>query len=174
MRKEVGQSGWLGLGRKLFWSWWLWVAVAIIFEGVGHGNFAAGFAGAGLILYLAAPHEQIPRYGLKYAFPVDSKEFLTTVAGAAGATFVPNNKVTILNNGDAFYPAMLDAIRNAKRTITMETYIYWAGDIGRQFAFALAERRCVGVQVKLLLDAIGSSTIGKEILHILRESGCAV
>jgi cardiolipin synthase len=46
--------------------------------------------------------------------------------------------------------------------------------MGRRFASALAERRCAGVRVKLLLDSFGSSMIGKEILKILRESECEV
>ena len=174
MRQEIGRSGWLGAGRNLLWSWWFWVTIAIAFKAGSHGNFAVGLAGVGLFLYLVAPREQIPRYGLRSAFPVSSREFLSTVVGAAGAPFIPNNKVSILTDGDRFYPAMLDAIGNAKKTITMETYIYWKGDVGRRFAEAFAERARAGVKIKLLLDAFGSGTIGKKILNTLRESGCEV
>jgi len=87
---------------------------------------------------------------------------------------VKNNKITILNNGDEFYPAMLEAIGNARKTITMEAYIFWKGNIGRRFAQALADRRRAGVTVKLLLDAVGSASIGAEIEKILQESGCEV
>ena len=48
----------------------------------------------------------------------------------------------------------------------MEAYIYWKGAIGLEFANALAERRRAGVLVKLLLDAVGSATIGKEIQNM--------
>src|SRR2546429_9420414 len=102
MRREVGRSGWLGLGRKLFWSWWLWVAVAIAVKAGSHGNLAAGLARVGFFLYLGAPREQIPRYGLNPTFSVDSREFLTTLTGAAGAPFIANNKVTTLKDGDEF------------------------------------------------------------------------
>src|SRR5437879_6475275 len=91
MRQEIGRSGWLGFGRNLLWSWWLWVAIAIALKAGSHGNFAAGLAGVGFFLYLVAPREQIPRYGLKSGFPVSSDEFLTTVVGAAGAPFIPDN-----------------------------------------------------------------------------------
>jgi cardiolipin synthase len=50
----------------------------------------------------------------------------------------------VLLNGDEIFPAMLDAIRGAKRTITFETYIYWSGRIGDAFANALAERPAPG------------------------------
>jgi phosphatidylserine/phosphatidylglycerophosphate/cardiolipin synthase-like enzyme len=169
MRREKGQLGWLALGRKLFWSWWVWVAVALAAEASSHGNFAAGFATMGFIFYLLAPREHIPRFGLDYKFPIRSDQFLPTVMGVPGVPFIPGNKVTVLTNGDQFYPAMLKAIASAEKMITMEMYIFWAGDIGRQFASALAERRRAGVKVKLLLDAIGSSTIGNEILGYFEE-----
>jgi cardiolipin synthase len=69
---------------------------------------------------------------------------------------------------------MLEAIHSARKTVTIEAYIYWKGEIGMRFANALAERRRAGVEVKLLLDAVGSSTIGKEILKVLKDSGCDV
>jgi len=56
----------------------------------------------------------------------------------------------------------------------MEAYIYWKGEVGKQFAQALADRARAGAKVKLLLDAVGSSTIGKEILEILDSAGCEV
>jgi cardiolipin synthase len=174
MSHAIGKPGWLGLARKLFWSWWLWVALAIAVAAGEHGNFAVVLVCVAFFLYLLAPGEHVPEYGLDPKFSIHSEEFLTSVTGAPGVPFLPDNKVTILNNGDQFYPAMLDAIANAKHTITMETYIYWKGDIGMQFARAFAERRRAGVTVKLLLDAFGSSTVGKEILKVLKESECEV
>ena len=56
---------------------------------------------------------------------------------------------------------MLEAIRGAQQTITFETYIYWSGDIGREFADALAERARAGVKVHVLLDWVGSQQDGR-------------
>ena len=69
---------------------------------------------------------------------------------------------------------MLDAIAGARVSITIEAYIYWAGEVGVEFARALAERAKAGVTVKILLDAIGSASIGAEILRMLDEGGCQV
>jgi cardiolipin synthase len=80
----------------------------------------------------------------------------------------------LLNNGDAFYPPMLAAIEAAEVSITIEAYIYWTGEIGREFADALAKRAKAGCRVKILLDAIGSASIGADILDILERSGCQV
>ena len=67
---------------------------------------------------------------------------------------------------------MLKSIEQAQGSVTIEAYIYWAGDIGQRFAQALAARAKAGVGVKILLDAVGSSTIGDEILEILEQGGC--
>jgi len=69
---------------------------------------------------------------------------------------------------------MLEAIEGARHSITIEAYIYWAGEIGLLFADALAERARAGLPVKILLDAIGSASIGRDILDTLRDSGCQV
>ena len=101
-----------------------------------------------------------------------SEEFLASMAGATGVPFMPGNQAVLLNNGDAFYPAMLEAIDGAERSITIEAYIYWAGEIGLEFARALARKAQAGIKVKILLDAVGSSTVGAEILEILEGGGC--
>ncbi len=127
-----------------------------------------------LVSYLIAPPAAPPRYGLDHQFPVDSPEFVATVAGASGSPFIGGNTLILLNNGDAFYPPMLEAIRQAEWSVTIEAYIYWAGEIGREFADALAERARSGRRVKILLDAIGSASIGTEILDRLESAGCQV
>jgi cardiolipin synthase len=48
-----------------------------------------------------------------------------------GPPLLTGNRVDTLLNGDEIFPAMLEAIRNARRTITFETYIYWSGTSGR-------------------------------------------
>ncbi len=69
---------------------------------------------------------------------------------------------------------MLREVRRAQSSVTMEAYIYWAGEIGEKFAAALAERSRAGVRVKILLDAIGSSDIGDDIIRTLEASGCQI
>jgi cardiolipin synthase len=166
--------GWLGNARHLFWSWWVWIAVAVILQFLNHSGWSVACACIGFIFYLITPQEHVPVYGLEPSLRVQSREFLTNIVGNTGVEIVKNNTITVMNNGDEFYPAMLDAISNAERTITMEAYVYWKGQIGMCFAKALAERRRAGVEVKLLLDAVGSASIGREILGILKDSGCDV
>jgi cardiolipin synthase len=63
--------------------------------------------------------------------------------------------VRLLKDGTENYPAWLDAIRGATRTIHFENYIFYEDDVGRQFAEALASRAREGVRVRLLQDWMG-------------------
>ena len=137
-------------------------------------GWAVGAGAMALVSYLIAPSAAPPRFGLDHEFSLDSPEFLGTVAGASGSPFLEGNRLALLNNGDAFYPPMLEAIKQARHSITIEAYIYWAGEIGGLFADALAERAKAGCPVKILLDAIGSASIGDEILNVLDHGGCQV
>ena len=160
--------------RRLLWSWWPWAIVSIWALLYDEWTWAIGTGVMALIAYLTAPAALPPRYGLSHQFDIESDEFLDTIAGASSAPFVAGNSVELLNNGDAFYPRMLEAIKGADVSITIEAYIYWAGEVGLRFASALAERARSGVIVKILLDAIGSASIGPEILQTLEDGGCQV
>ncbi|MCD6050933.1 MAG: phospholipase D/Transphosphatidylase, partial [Verrucomicrobia bacterium] len=91
-----------------------------------------------------------------------------------GPGILPGNKVEALQNGEEIFPAMLEAIHGAKETITFETYIYWSGEIGRQFSQALCERSRAGVKVHVMLDWAGSGKIEKGILEELKAAGVEV
>lgn len=123
------------------------------------------------VLALFSPHTKQIVCQLEEDVASDSAEFLSTIAGATGVPMTGGNRVTLLNNGCVFYPAMLETVRAAKYSITMEQYIFTASDIAREFAEAFAERARNGVKVKLLVDAVGSAGIGSEILAILKDSG---
>ncbi|WP_227698202.1 phospholipase D-like domain-containing protein, partial [Raoultella sp. 18111] len=91
-----------------------------------------------------------------------------------GPGIVGGNEVTDLQNGDRIFPPMLAAIRAAQRSITFETYIYWSGDIGKQFADALSERARAGVRVHVLLDWVGSSKMEDSYLDEMRGAGVEI
>lgn len=69
---------------------------------------------------------------------------------------------------------MLKAISQAQKTITFETFIYWAGDIGQQFADALCERAKAGVRVHVLLDWIGSRGLQDDLIEQMKVCGVQV
>ena len=171
-RKPKGVTTFWGRARRLFWSWWVWALLYLWATATDRWSWAAGAGAMAFISYLITPSEYPPRYGLDHELSVDDAEFLPTMAGATGVPFRPGNRIDVLNNGDAFYPAMLEAVNGAEESITIEAYIYWAGDVGRQFAEALAAKAASGVRVKILLDAVGSTSIGEEILETLERGRC--
>jgi cardiolipin synthase len=126
-----------------------------------------------LFLNLRAGEKQI-RYQLEHRFSVEDPQFLRAIGQLLGPAILPGNEVKALHNGDEIFPAMLDAIRTAQKTITFETYIYWSGDIGRQFSDALCERAENGVKVHVLLDWVGTGKIDGKYLEQLKAAGVEV
>ncbi|MBS0630303.1 MAG: cardiolipin synthase B [Verrucomicrobia bacterium] len=89
-------------------------------------------------------------------YGVDSPAFVDTIGPLLGANFTGGNTIETLVNGDRFFPAMLKAIREAKHTITLETYIWAPGRISDEFIAALCERAGAGVKVHVLIDGMGT------------------
>jgi cardiolipin synthase len=112
-----------------------------------------GYALAVTLAKTSAPSE--PRYELPHDFRVTDPTFLPSALPSS--TLTPGNKVDILENGVGIFPAMLDAIASAKQTVDFEAYIFWSGDVGSRFRDAFVERATHGVQVRVLLDAVGST-----------------
>jgi cardiolipin synthase len=91
-----------------------------------------------------------------------------------GSPLILGNKVTLLQDGAATYPAMFEAIRNAQDHINLETYIFDNDEIGLQFADLLLEQQGRGVQVNVIYDSIGAISTPKAFFDRLREGGIAV
>ena len=111
------------------------------------------------------------RHRIKSVYATDDPQFVRTMNALLGSPLLGGNRVVELVNGDAIFPAMLEAIRGARRSITFETFIYWTGEIGREFADALAERAQNGVRVHVLVDFVGSSKMDPELLERIRHAG---
>jgi cardiolipin synthase A/B len=112
---------------------------------------------------------QLPRL-----YESDDAEFRRSLSSLLGPQIVAGNHVETLVNGERIFPAMLAAIRSARSTITFETYIYWSGDIGRQFVDALTERARAGVKVHVLLDWVGSIKMEPQLLEEMKRAGVEV
>ena len=108
------------------------------------------------------------------ALDVGSPEFLRACEELTGAAWSLGGDVELLINGDRIFPAYLETIRNAQSTINCLTYVYWRGDIARDVARALAERAGAGVEVNVLLDAVGSAKMEPDVLAIMRDGGVNV
>ena len=125
------------------------------------------------ILNLRAGEKQI-RYELPHLFAVEDPQFLRSMGQLLGPGILTGNRVKALQNGDEIFPAMLAAIRGARQTITFETYIYWSGDIGKEFSEALCERARAGVKVHVMLDWVGTGKLEGKYLEDLKSAGAEV
>ena len=107
-------------------------------------------------------------------YVLDDPRFVQELGVLLGPPFLQGTKVRALMNGDEIFPPMLAAINAAQVSITFETYIYWAGDIGRAFAEALAGRARQGVKVHVLLDWVGSEKMDTRLVTTMEQAGVQV
>lgn len=122
---------------------------------------------------LARPREV--HYTFRHRFDVEDGAFLPSAHALADPVMVAGNRVTLLENGEQFFPAMLDAIRAARESVNLESYILWSGEVANRFIDALAERARAGVEVRVLLDALGSGPkFQNEDRKRLVNAGCAL
>jgi cardiolipin synthase len=111
-------------------------------------------------------------YHVRTKVPVSSPDFLHLLESACQAATHGGNRVEVFTDGGCFYPAMLDAIRAAERSINLECYIFNSGDVGDEFVRALADRGRAGVVVTIVADAIGSSGLSAAARRTLADAGC--
>ncbi len=121
----------------------------------------------------AGPERKI-QTRIEHLYSVDDPQFLRSMGLLLGPSIMDGNRATELINGDQIFPAMLKSIRAAKKTVLFETYIYWSGDIGNEFADALSERAKAGVKVHVLLDWVGSAKIDDAVTDKMKAAGVEV
>ena len=133
-------------------------------------------AGALFLLWLVLVFLFAPgiNYHLARRTSVHADDFLHTLQSTCQAALHHGNKVTIFTNGPEFYPAMLEAIRLATRSVNLECYIFQPGRIADQFIEALSDRAGLGINVTVVVDALGSFNLWGRPLNRLREAGCRV
>lgn len=140
------------------------VAVALLTAGI--------VVGLALIILPPEPHELSGP--IETELVAGTPEFTRSMFALHGASLFEGSAIATLENGDEIFPAMLEAINIAERSINFETYVYWSGSIAEQFAAALAERAAAGVEVNVLLDWQGSVSMEPELIDMMVEAGAQV
>ncbi len=140
--------------------WWGWVFLAL---GV--------IALVGVIGALFLPDWPTPDYQLGFEAEPGSDRFVDSAARFLNTPLLRGGSAELLQNGDRFYPAMLEAIRSAKDTVNFEVYIFESDATGREFIEAFKERAQAGVEVRLLLDWFGSIRLKRADSRGLRDAG---
>jgi cardiolipin synthase A/B len=121
-------------------------------------------------------HRREDRVGYEVADPAppSSPAFRSAAEALTGHVAAEGNRAKLLINGDQIFPAILDAIEGAEESISLETYIYWRGEISRRLATAICERASAGVECRVLLDALGSAKMRPTLIAEMREAGAQV
>lgn len=101
---------------------------------------------------------------------VSSVEWSALCRHYLGAPLELGHDIRRLRNGAEIFPAMLESIRSANRSIEFLFFIFSDGGIARKFCDALIERAEKGVQVRVLLDAVGSKALGNDLIGRLKQS----
>ncbi|HXI11262.1 MAG TPA: cardiolipin synthase [Thermoanaerobaculia bacterium] len=111
---------------------------------------------------------------LRVTQPGELRTLIPSIVGLTQGALEQGNKIAILQNGDGFFPVLLKEIENAKETINFESYVWWKGEICKQIAQALAKKAREGVEVRVLLDASGSSRMDDDLEKMMIDAGCQV
>ena len=88
--------------------------------------------------------------------------------------YVEGNRVTLLRNGEQYFPALVAAIDGAREQVFLETYIFADDETGSLVADALARAAARGVAVRLLIDGFGAREFAPRFRDMLREAGARV
>ena len=114
-----------------------------------------------------------PKYHMAQApdGSVDSQEFARQLEAMTDTKLQLATAIDVFTNGENFYEAELTAIRNARRNISLEAYIFHRGEVAKRFLDALSERARAGVEVRVVIDWLGSFRITKHYFKPLTDDG---
>lgn len=105
---------------------------------------------------------------------VDFRQDLPSIANLTGSPILDGNRAEVLQNGDGFFPPLFRDIEAAKKSVHIETYVWWKGEICRQLAALLAEKARQGVEVRLTLDAVGSNKGENRLFRDMQKAGVKI
>jgi cardiolipin synthase A/B len=114
------------------------------------------------------------RHPIRTEYSVEDPQFGDSISHLLGAPLVKGNSVVELRNGDEIFPAMLEAIRGAQKTITFENFIWRAGELSTRFVTALCDRAQAGVKVHIIVDALASIDMAEADIKQLTKAGAEV
>ena len=143
-------------GRSMGGRFFLWLCVA----------FALGIVVSLIVANLGAAEKKVDR-PLERLYDTRDPAFARDLSLLLGPPLLDGNAAEVLINGDRIFKAMLEDIRSAKSTISFETYIYWDGTIGDEFAEALADRARNGTTARKMSSIVTSGGATPFILSLI-------
>lgn len=86
----------------------------------------------------------------------------------------PDNRLALLENGEAYFPRVFEALRGAQREILLETFILFEDKVGHELQRILIDAAQRGVKVVVSLDGFGCGELSRAFLGELAQAGVAV
>ncbi|HEY3158143.1 MAG TPA: phospholipase D-like domain-containing protein [Vicinamibacterales bacterium] len=111
---------------------------------------------------------------IRTSVEISDPRFPQYLADLLGHRLTSSNSYVVYTNGDTALPAMLRAIDGAHERVSLETYNFEEGEIAERFTDALARAAQRGVNVRMVLDAIGSKKMSRKEIDRLEDAGCHV
>lgn len=105
---------------------------------------------------------------------VEVRKLMTLLLNNSKALLTRFNKVEVLNNGEETFPAIFEALQNAKRFIHLEYYIIEMGRLTSRLKELLIEKAKAGVEVRVIYDDVGSWGLTRDFLRELRNAGIQI
>jgi cardiolipin synthase len=102
---------------------------------------------------------------------IGSAGFLRATEAITMAPITTGNDLEMFINGDQIFPALIETMQRAERSLNFLSYLYWSGEIGTKIAAVLCERASAGIEVNVLLDAVGSAKMDRRLIREMDESG---
>jgi cardiolipin synthase A/B len=136
--------------------------------------FVILLAAAGIVAVLLMLAQDQDALKVRSAVSADDPRHSAYLAALVGAALTRGNRYDVLTNGDQIFPAMVEAIKSAKRRISFETYIYDKGQVADEFTAALEEAARRGVHVNLVVDSVGGSGMKADDVKRLEAAGCTI
>jgi len=119
---------------------------------------------------LDLPRQEIFNYDkIKHKLPI-----INLLQNNSKALLTENNNLTVLNNGDETFPSLFEALKMAKDHIHFQFYVIDNGRVGDHFKTILIEKAREGVEVRIILDAVGSWSLSNQYIEELKNEGIEV
>ena len=105
---------------------------------------------------------------------LDKKNIIKLLLNNSDSLLTTGNQCKLLNNGKEMFSAMIDAIKSAKHHIHLEYYIIDDDKTSRQIIDLLKEKSSEGVEIRIIVDDVGSWSLKKRFFNDLRENGIEI
>lgn len=126
--------------------------------------------------YMSEDQKQLIRKSeyLRHNETVEVRKLMTLLLNNSKALLTRFNRVDILNNGEATFPALFEALEKAERFIHLEYYILQEGRLTARLQEILLRKAAEGVEVRIIYDHVGSWGLSRDFIRTLRKAGIQI